>query len=199
MGVCCSPPRWRWYGDDLWTCRAGELIELRAPAARDRRCIWCSGIAARRHRAPSFPQRESMSPSPDAFPGCHNPASLTPPARVLFAIGADLSILRCSGRGISRLMRELERSGFRIASYIVECANPERIIMRCSSSNRMSCTSSHTGLATARRARATDAPGQDGPWQASATGHGRDAGSPASRPARRCHRSSCWRPARAAR
>jgi len=57
------------------------------------------------------------------------PDPITAPARVLFAIGADLSDPAVQpGAEFLGLMRELERSGFRIASYIVERANAKRLI-----------------------------------------------------------------------
>jgi CHAT domain len=57
------------------------------------------------------------------------PDPITAPARVLFAIGADLSDPAVQpGAEFLGLMRELERSGFRIASYIVERANAARLI-----------------------------------------------------------------------
>ena len=56
------------------------------------------------------------------------PEQITPPARVLFAIGAELSdpTVR-AGAEFLGLMRELERSGWKIASYIVERASAGRL------------------------------------------------------------------------
>ena len=57
------------------------------------------------------------------------PGQITPPARVLFAIGAELSDPAVqAGAEFLGLMRELERSGYRIASYIVESASAGKVI-----------------------------------------------------------------------
>ena len=56
------------------------------------------------------------------------PEIITPPARVLFAIGAELTDPDVqAGAEFLGLMRELERTGSRIASYIVERASPARV------------------------------------------------------------------------
>jgi CHAT domain len=56
------------------------------------------------------------------------PAIITPPARVLFAIGAELTDPDVqAGAEFLGLMRELERTGSRIASYLVERASPARV------------------------------------------------------------------------
>jgi hypothetical protein len=62
------------------------------------------------------------------IPSAAAPAQIAPPARVLFAIGAELldPDVR-AGAEFLGLMRELERFGWRIASYIIERASMGRV------------------------------------------------------------------------